>query len=120
MFTNTLPRPSARENSGLPASAIVATTVLVLASITVALLPRPLKANTRCVVGSYRIASGPSPVGTLASTARLLRSNTLTTLACPQLMKPRFNSGASAMPCTPGVSGISPTLLPVPVSTTVT
>ena len=66
MFTYTLPLPSATGNSGLPGSAIVATTMPVLASMAVEFFERPLKVNTRPETGSYRMPSGFSPVGDLA------------------------------------------------------
>src|SRR5258706_10944129 len=44
ILTYTLPLPSATENSGAPGSSMVAATVPVFASITVALLPRLLNA----------------------------------------------------------------------------
>jgi len=47
MFTNTMPFPSATENSGFPPRAIVPATLPVLASMAVELLERPLKVKTR-------------------------------------------------------------------------
>ena len=47
-----LPAPSAWQNSGLPPSGNVATTSPVLALRTEESLDRPLKVNTRCVLGS--------------------------------------------------------------------
>jgi hypothetical protein len=47
IFTKTPPLPSATPNSGLPSSGILATTLSLVASITVAFLLRTLKVKTR-------------------------------------------------------------------------
>ena len=120
MFTYTRPLPSATENSGLPGSGMVATTLLVFASIAVALLERPLKANTRPEAASYRMESGFSPVGTVPVVFNVFKSKIVTVLPRPSLMNPRFSSGAIAIPWTPGVSGMSPTTLFESRSTTTT
>ena len=62
IFTNTVPLPSARGNSGFPGNAIVSTTLLVCVSITVAFLLRPLKAKILSVFGSNKMPSGLVPV----------------------------------------------------------
>src|SRR5262249_55491019 len=71
-FTYTCPLSSATENSGLPPIGIVPTTMPVLASIAVELLPRPLNVKTRPVFGSKRIESGLSPVATWLIAFRVL------------------------------------------------
>src|SRR5579875_2379487 len=59
----------------------------------------PLKANTRCVTGSYTMASGSSPVEwTTARVLRVFKSKTVIVEALPSLMKPRPRSSANAMP----------------------
>src|SRR5579859_2517510 len=108
-FTYTLPFPSAAANSGLPPTANVLKTFPSAASITVASLLRPLNANTRLVTRSYKIASGFVPAGTVLIVFSVFRSKMVTELARPLLTNPRPSSGASAIPCTPCVSGISPT-----------
>src|ERR1022692_50993 len=89
-------------------------------SITLALSLPPLNATTRWVYGSYKIASGLTPTAMLSITSRVRKSNTLTRLVIPALMYPRPRSVASAMPCTPGVSAMSPTTLPLAISTMAT
>src|ERR1700722_5273165 len=98
MLTKILPLASLAANSGLPSSLIVPSTFPVAASIAVESWLRPLNVNTRLVGGSKK----------------------LTLPSRPFLTKPRPSSGASAMPCTPGVSAMSPTLLPESASTTIT
>src|SRR6201992_3637759 len=61
MFANTVPLPAATGNSGLPESGIVATTLRVAVSITVALLLRPLNAQTVLVTGSETKPCGCVP-----------------------------------------------------------
>src|SRR6266481_2143555 len=63
---------------------------------------------------SYMMPSRP-PVGmrSFLITARVLRSNIVTVESPPLVMNPRPDLGAKAMPCTRGVSGMSPTTLPV-------
>ncbi len=59
-------------------------------------------------------------MGTFLITARLLRSNIVTVESPPLVMNPRPDLVAKAMPCTRGVSGMSPTTLPVVPSSTIT
>ena len=61
---------------------------------TVADLPRPLNAYTSWWTGSYRIASGFSPVFTVATIASVFRSTMLTVDSRPLLTKPRPKSDA--------------------------
>ena len=83
--------------------------------------PRPLNVKTRFETGSYRIASGFSPVTLIvAVTASEGSSKTVTVFARPLLVKPFLRSGASAMPWTPSVPGMSPTTFPESASTTIT
>jgi hypothetical protein len=56
----------------------------------------------------------------VAITASVLVSNAVTVLARPLLAKPRPSSGTSATPCTPAVSAISPSCLPLSASSTST
>jgi hypothetical protein len=56
----------------------------------------------------------------VAMCLRERRSNTVTLPSAPFDVKPLPKSGASAMPWTPGVSGMSPTTVPVMGSTTMT
>ena len=84
-------------------------TIPVLASITVVSLLLPLNVNRGYVPLSYRIASGFLPVSTLPVAIRVFRSKMVTLFARPLLMKPFPRSVATAIPCTPGVSGIVPT-----------
>jgi len=66
------------------------------------------------------MASGLVPAFTFLMSARVFRSKIVTLLSRPLLTNPRPRSWAMAMPCTPGVSGISPTTLPLLVSRTMT
>jgi hypothetical protein len=84
-------------------------TIPVLASITVVSLLLPLNVNRGYVPLSYRIASGFLPVSTLPVAIRVFRSKMVRLFARPLLMKPFPRSVATAIPCTPGVSGIVPT-----------
>src|SRR5712671_533695 len=120
MLTKISPLPSLAANSGLPSSLMVPSTVPFSASSTVESLLLPLKVKTRLVAGSNRIASGFCPTFTLLLVASVLRSKMLTVFSRPLLVKPRPRSVARAMPCTPGVSAISPTTLPESASTTMT
>ena len=53
-------------------------------------------------------------------TARVRRSNIVTVESPALVMKPWFDVGASAIPWLRGVSGMSPSTLPVAPSTTIT
>jgi hypothetical protein len=87
----------------------------------VALLLPPLKVNTRRVAGSYRIASGLRPV-TFSDpvVASVRRSKMVTDESRPLLVKPFPSPGARAIPCTPGVAGMSPATASRRRSTTIT
>src|SRR6185437_1152529 len=76
ILSKTTPFPSATGNSGLPGSAMVATTLRVAVSITDTSLLRPLNAHTVFVTGSNTIPSGFVPTGIEASVLRLERSKT--------------------------------------------
>ncbi len=65
---------------------MVAITLRCAVSITVALLLRPLKAQTVLVTGSKTIPSGFVPAGIEATVANEPRSKTTTTLAPPSLI----------------------------------
>src|ERR1700733_1864222 len=86
MFTNTDPCSSTCENSGLPGTGIVATTVFDEVSNTETLLLRPLNAQTVFVDGSNMIASGFVPAATVALTEKSARLKTTITLPAPSLM----------------------------------
>ena len=56
------------------------------------------------------MASGLASVFTVPMVFSVLRSKMVAVLARPLLMKPRPRSEAMAMPWTPGVSGMSPSM----------
>src|SRR3984957_12366650 len=89
-YTN--PLPSVAAYSGLPPRATVPATLPVAASIAVALLLPPLKANTREVAGWKMIASGFLPVGTSEIGLRVFRSKIVTLDDWPLLVNPRPRS----------------------------
>jgi len=66
------------------------------------------------------IASGFFAGGHMATTASVFRSKTVTSLVCPSLTKPRFELGCDRDACTPRVSGIVPTMVPLSASSTST
>jgi hypothetical protein len=53
-------------------------------------------------------------------TAKVFKSNIVTVESPPLVMNPCPDVGAKAMPCVRGVSGMSPTTLPVVPSSTIT
>jgi hypothetical protein len=121
LLTKITPFPSGSAASGLPPSASVPTTFCVRASIAVVFALPPLNVNTRPEAWSYVIASGLRCSSLMRfSTASVFVSNTVTLESRPLLVNPRPTSFASATPCTPGVSGMSPTTLSVFASTTCT
>src|SRR5260370_1209835 len=70
---------------------------------------------------SYMMPSRPPVLtGIFLITARVLRSNIVTVESPPLVMNPRPDLGDKAMPWVRGVSGMSPTTLPVGPSTTIT
>ena len=98
----------------------VATALSVFASMIVTLRERPLNASTGPDFASYVMSSGFISVGTVPRIFNVFMSKIATLLPRPLLMKPLLSSGARAMPCTPGVSGISPTTVPLSRSRTTT
>jgi len=120
MFTYTLPLLSVTAVSGLPPRGMVPTTLPEAASTTVLSCVLALKVYTRLAEASYKMASGRSPTFTLSSTLSVLRSKMTSVLSPPLVIKPRPSAGASATPCVPDRSGISPVGFSDFASTTMT
>ena len=85
----------------LAAQGKVLITSLVLGSMAVESLERPLKVKMCLVFGSKQTESGFPPVCGSPTLASVFRSKMVTLLDWPLVMNPLPNSGASAMPCTP-------------------
>ena len=82
----------------------------------------PVK-NTNSVHGQFRharLASGFSPVSTFELVFRVFRSKMLALFSRPLLVNPSPSLGATAIPCTPGVSAIWPTTASLSMSMTST